>query len=249
MAAEEVENHLLAHPAVRDVAVVSKPDVYLGERTFAFVVGEGTTPRAVELRVFLRERGLAAYKIPDGFRSSTSSPSPASGRSAAPSCDAPSNPRSSPKPLPTVRHQMSLPRSVSYPMPTQLPDNRASWRIDPGPRGAAGSTTRRSTHPAFDRTADPIRTMIANVDAHPHPPAGSRVFPIMYTAQPGDQDPEHRALLTDFWGPGLSSDPAATAIIADLAPEPDDVLLTKWRYSAFARTDLRQRCRTSAGTN
>ena len=63
-----MENHLLAHPAVRDVAVVSKPDAYLGERTFAFVVGEGTTPRAVELRVFLRERGLAAYKIPDGFR-------------------------------------------------------------------------------------------------------------------------------------------------------------------------------------
>ncbi len=68
VAAEEVENHLLAHPAVRDVAVVSKPDAYLGERTFAFVVGEGTPPRAVELRVFLRERGLAAYKIPDGFR-------------------------------------------------------------------------------------------------------------------------------------------------------------------------------------
>ncbi|MBM4669821.1 isochorismatase family protein, partial [Rhodococcus hoagii] len=33
-------------------------------------------------------------------------------------------------------------------------------------------------------------------------------------------------MLTDFWGPGLSSDPAETAIIADLAPEPDDVLLT-----------------------
>lgn len=68
VAAEEVENHLLAHPGVRDVAVVSKPDAYLGERTFAFVVGEGTPPRAVELRGFLRERGLAAYKIPDGFQ-------------------------------------------------------------------------------------------------------------------------------------------------------------------------------------
>ncbi|CAM2921359.1 AMP-binding protein [Prescottella defluvii] len=72
VAAEEIENHLLAHPAVRDVAVVPKPDAYLGERTFAFVVGEdgedtATPPRAVELRAFLRERGLAAYKIPDGF--------------------------------------------------------------------------------------------------------------------------------------------------------------------------------------
>ncbi len=29
--------------------------------------------------------------------------------------------------------------------------------------------------------------------------------------------------------------------MTQLAPEPGDVLLNKWRYSAFARTDLRQR--------
>ncbi|MGP4017121.1 (2,3-dihydroxybenzoyl)adenylate synthase [Saccharopolyspora sp. 5N708] len=65
IAAEEVENHLLAHPAVHDAAVVSMPDDYLGERSCAFVVPRGTTPKARELIKFVRERGLAAYKVPD----------------------------------------------------------------------------------------------------------------------------------------------------------------------------------------
>ncbi|GAA0536615.1 2,3-dihydroxybenzoate-AMP ligase [Saccharopolyspora subtropica] len=65
VAAEEVENHLLAHPAVHDAAVVAMPDDYLGERTCAFVVPRGTPPKARELIRFVRDRGLAAYKVPD----------------------------------------------------------------------------------------------------------------------------------------------------------------------------------------
>ncbi|GAA3883347.1 (2,3-dihydroxybenzoyl)adenylate synthase [Saccharothrix violaceirubra] len=64
IAAEEIENHLLAHPAVHDAAVVAIPDEFLGERTCAFVIT--TEPVAAPaLRAFLRNRGLAAYKIPD----------------------------------------------------------------------------------------------------------------------------------------------------------------------------------------
>ncbi|MEN1936053.1 (2,3-dihydroxybenzoyl)adenylate synthase [Paenibacillus sp. 102] len=65
VAAEEVENHLLAHLAVHDVAIVSMPDDYLGERTCAFVIARGQAPTAKELKIFLRNRGIAAYKIPD----------------------------------------------------------------------------------------------------------------------------------------------------------------------------------------
>lgn len=65
VAAEEVENHLLAHPEVHDAAVVSMPDAFLGERTCAFVIARGTPPAATSLTSFLRERGLAAFKIPD----------------------------------------------------------------------------------------------------------------------------------------------------------------------------------------
>ncbi|MGW6913806.1 (2,3-dihydroxybenzoyl)adenylate synthase [Kitasatospora sp. NPDC054939] len=69
VAAEEIENHLLAHPAVHDAAVVSMPDPYLGERTCAYVVlragARERAPKGAALKRFVRERGLAAFKVPD----------------------------------------------------------------------------------------------------------------------------------------------------------------------------------------
>ncbi|WP_068503877.1 (2,3-dihydroxybenzoyl)adenylate synthase [Paenibacillus kribbensis] len=65
VAAEEIENHLLAHPGVHDAAIVAMPDEYLGERSCAFIIPYEMVPTVPELKKFLRERGLAAYKIPD----------------------------------------------------------------------------------------------------------------------------------------------------------------------------------------
>lgn len=65
VAAEEVENHILAHPAVMDAAVVAMPDAFLGERSCAFVIPRDTAPKGAEIVRFLRGRGLAPYKIPD----------------------------------------------------------------------------------------------------------------------------------------------------------------------------------------
>lgn len=65
IAAAEVEQHLLAHPQVRDAALVALPDPFLGERSCAVVVARGQPPSSVELIGFLRQRGLAAYKLPD----------------------------------------------------------------------------------------------------------------------------------------------------------------------------------------
>lgn len=66
ISAEEIEDHLLAHPAVFDAAVVSIPDEFLGERSCAFVIAaEGTSPRASELKAFMRGRGVADFKVPD----------------------------------------------------------------------------------------------------------------------------------------------------------------------------------------
>lgn len=65
IAAEEVENHLHAHPAVRDVLVVGLPDRVLGERCCACVIPDGDPPTLAGLREFLTARGLAAYKLPD----------------------------------------------------------------------------------------------------------------------------------------------------------------------------------------
>lgn len=67
IAAEEVENHLLAHSAVHDASVVSMPDSYLGEKVCAFVIPRKEQVSKRELKKFLRDRGLATYKIPDEF--------------------------------------------------------------------------------------------------------------------------------------------------------------------------------------
>lgn len=66
ISAEEIEDHLLAHPAVFDAAVVSIPDAFLGERSCAFVVLAGDErPKAAQLKAFVRGRGLAEFKVPD----------------------------------------------------------------------------------------------------------------------------------------------------------------------------------------
>jgi 2,3-dihydroxybenzoate-AMP ligase len=77
---EEVENHLLAHPAVHDAAVVGLPDASLGERSCACVVPRGTPPTRADLTAHLTARGLAAYKIPDEVRALTSFPRTALGK-------------------------------------------------------------------------------------------------------------------------------------------------------------------------
>ena len=79
----EVENVILTHPAVRDVAVVPVTDDRLGERIVAFVIpnpsaGAGAGAGAgdssgtdsgraleTELRRYLIDRGLARHAVPD----------------------------------------------------------------------------------------------------------------------------------------------------------------------------------------
>ncbi len=65
ISAEEIEDHLLAHPAVFDAAVVSIPDDYLGERSCAFVIQQGEQIKGPALKAWMRGRGLAAFKVPD----------------------------------------------------------------------------------------------------------------------------------------------------------------------------------------
>ena len=62
--------------------------------------------------------------------------------------------------------------------------------------------------------------------------------PVRYTAQPGGMTEEQRGLLKDFWGPGMRVDPLDRQIVEELAPRPVDTVFTKWRYSAFFRSDL-----------
>ncbi|MFD3810186.1 isochorismatase family protein [Rhodococcus sp. NPDC058639] len=137
---------------------------------------------------------------------------------------------------------MALPKSVSYSLPYEQPANVVSWSIDPNRAVVLVHDMQEYFVRSFDRAADPLATVVPHIDLLRNT-AHDVGAPVVYTAQPGDQDPADRALLSDFWGPGLSEDPAETSIIAELAPHAGDTMLTKWRYSAFIRTDLLERMR------
>lgn len=64
----EVEDVLLSHPGIYDVGLVGLPDDLLGERIVAAVVpAQGHTPTLAELRGFVIDAGLAAFKAPDAL--------------------------------------------------------------------------------------------------------------------------------------------------------------------------------------
>lgn len=132
---------------------------------------------------------------------------------------------------------VALPALVSYPTPASLPANKVDWL--PEPRRAALLIHDMQNYflKPFAPGAEPLAGLLANVEA-----LRRRCYalgaPVIYSAQPGGQTPAQRGLLQDFWGPGIGTDPEQAAIVDALAPQPGDTLLTKWRYSAFQRTDL-----------
>jgi long-chain acyl-CoA synthetase len=63
----EVEEVLLAHPAVAEACVVGRPDREWGEAVVAFVVPRAAAPAAVELDRFCLEH-IARYKRPRNYR-------------------------------------------------------------------------------------------------------------------------------------------------------------------------------------
>jgi 2,3-dihydroxybenzoate-AMP ligase len=66
ISAEEIENLLLAHPAVKEAAAVAMPHAVLGEQTCAYlVVRPGETVDLAALSAFLEGRGVARFKWPE----------------------------------------------------------------------------------------------------------------------------------------------------------------------------------------
>jgi 2,3-dihydroxybenzoate---[aryl-carrier protein] ligase len=67
ISAEEIENLLLSHPAVLNVAVVAMPDPVLGERACAYVIPRpGARPTLADLTRFLAEdKRIARFKLPE----------------------------------------------------------------------------------------------------------------------------------------------------------------------------------------
>ena len=135
---------------------------------------------------------------------------------------------------------MAIPKISSYSMPaaTELPQNRVEWQAEPQRAALLIHDLQRYFLEFFDTQAAPVPELLANISSL-RAQCKALGIPVIYTAQPAEQTPQQRGLLTDFWGPGLRL-PEQQAIVAGLEPELDDHVLTKWRYSAFQRTELRE---------
>ncbi|OBI46012.1 cyclohexanecarboxylate-CoA ligase [Mycobacterium kyorinense] len=66
IAPKEIEDVLIAHPGIAQVAVVGLPDDRTGERACAVIVpSDAPAPDVAALRDFLQEHGLARFKAPE----------------------------------------------------------------------------------------------------------------------------------------------------------------------------------------
>lgn len=138
---------------------------------------------------------------------------------------------------------MTIPRIADYPMPkpASFPANRTAWRPDPKRAVLLIHDMQRYFLRYYDAEGVLLPSLIGNLVTL-RDWAHANGIPVVYTAQPHEQSAADRALLNDMWGPGLSvADAGLQTIAADLAPGPEDVVLTKWRYSAFKRSDLAER--------
>jgi cyclohexanecarboxylate-CoA ligase len=82
ISAREIEDHLLAHPSVANVAVVGMPDERLGERVCAYVVLDaGASDLTLdEVASFLREHHVATQKLPERIEIVAELPTTATGK-------------------------------------------------------------------------------------------------------------------------------------------------------------------------
>ncbi|WP_308257198.1 isochorismatase family protein [Saccharothrix luteola] len=126
-----------------------------------------------------------------------------------------------------------------YPMPGRedLPPNVAPWRLDPGRAVLLIHDMQQYFVDFFPAGAAPREDLIRN-SASVKAAAVALGIPVVYTAQPGSMSEAQRGLLRDFWGPGMDRRPEHRRVVAPLEPGPDDVVVTKWRYSAFVGNDL-----------
>ncbi|GAA0255876.1 phenazine biosynthesis protein PhzD [Saccharothrix mutabilis subsp. mutabilis] len=135
-----------------------------------------------------------------------------------------------------------IPPIDPYPLPTSddLPANTATWTVDPRRAVVLVHDMQRyfvRPFPAVMRDR-----IVANIAAL-REACAAQGAQVAYTAQPGGMNERERGLLRDFWGPGMRVDPADREVVDELAPADGDWVFTKWRYSAFFRSDLLERMR------
>jgi isochorismate hydrolase len=141
---------------------------------------------------------------------------------------------------------MAMSPIAPYRMPGDgdLPSAAVPWRPRPDRAAVLVHDMQRYFLRPFPAGQSPRTELVTNVTKLLAAARTARM-PVLYTAQPGGMSRQDRGLLHDFWGAGMSAEESDRGIADDVAPGPGDTVLTKWRYSAFFRSDLEERLRRS----
>lgn len=136
---------------------------------------------------------------------------------------------------------MGIPTISPYSMPVaaELPANRAGWLPDPRRCALLIHDMQQYFVDFFPVGQPPVTELVPNI-AQLREWAGQLGVPVVYTGQPGAMTREQRGLLRDIWGPGMNGDPRDRQIVDALTPDAREPVLTKWRYSAFFNSGLRE---------
>ncbi|PKV86264.1 isochorismatase family protein [Streptomyces sp. TLI_146] len=139
-----------------------------------------------------------------------------------------------------------LPTIDPYPMPSEgdLPANTATWKVDQSRAVLLVHDMQRYFLRPFPADQAPGAALVRNAALLRESCAAAGI-PVAYTAQPGGMSDQERGLLKDFWGPGMRVAPEDRKVIDELEPGADDWVFTKWRYSAFFKSDLLERMRAA----
>jgi isochorismate hydrolase len=133
---------------------------------------------------------------------------------------------------------VTIPRIAPYPMPTgPAPGTTLAWRPDPRRAALLIHDMQRYFVGFFPPGRSPTTELVGNT-VRAREAATAAGLPVIYSAQPGRMSRAERGLLHDVWGPGMTDAPGDREIIDELTPGPQDVVVTKYRYSAFFRTGL-----------
>lgn len=131
---------------------------------------------------------------------------------------------------------MAIPNLMPYHLP-EWSENKVRWTLDSGRAVLLIHDMQEYFCDFWGQDSSFIAELVSRL-AQVRQRCKTLGIPVVYTAQPGEQEAKDRALLTDMWGPGITRQPERQPIINGLTPDHDDTVLVKWRYSAFQRSPL-----------
>lgn len=139
-----------------------------------------------------------------------------------------------------------FPKVPPYPLPgdSMLDANKADWRVTPR---SAALLVHDMQKFWVDRFEDP--SIVVQQIARLITACRQHDVPVVYTVGEKVRNRAERGLSLDLWGPGISSVGGVTdqdaAVLEELAPQQQDYVVQKAKYSAFYDTDLEKILRTT----